>query len=262
MVDLTSPYPFGINRSNWPMFAIGLLFLLDLMLFSDHTVSLLATKQTPDVINFFNQVTRWGESDWILIPSGALLIISAIFARLLPQRISKLALIEMIQIYALIFVGVGLPGLVADIVKHVVGRSRPVVFDQAGILGFHPLINDFGYQSWPFLGHTTTAFALAMVIGFLSPKWFGFGLLYAFAVGASRLVLGRPLSDGRAVGRRPGFASAPMPCEIFSPAAAGASSDAPTGTSCNGRSLGFRGWPGAFSASRRDSARDRRRDRP
>jgi membrane-associated phospholipid phosphatase len=189
MVDLTSLYPFGINRKNWPMFAIGLALLLGVMLFSDHPISLLVTKQSADVINLFNQVTRWGESDWILIPSGALLIISAIVARLLPQRTSKLALIEMIEVYALIFVGVGLPGLVADIVKHLVGRSRPVVFDQVGILGFHPIINDYGFQSWP-SGHTTTAFALAMVIGFLSPKWFGLGLLYAFAVAASRLVLG------------------------------------------------------------------------
>ena len=110
-------------------------------------------------------------------------------ARLVPQRTSKLALIEMIQIYALIFVGVGLPSLIADLVKHLIGRSRPVVFDQVGILGFHPIINDFGFQSWP-SGHTTTAFGLAMVIGFLSPKWFGLGLLYAFAVAASRLVLG------------------------------------------------------------------------
>jgi membrane-associated phospholipid phosphatase len=189
MIDLTSPFPFGLNRSNWRLYAAGLVVVLALMLLIDHPASVLATQQSQDVVNIANRITRWGESDWILIPSGLLLIITAIAALLVRRRLVKLALIEMIQIFALIFVGVGLPGLASTILKDVVGRSRPVVYDQVGILGFHPLSFNFGFESWP-SGHTTTAFALAMVLGFLSPKWFGFGLLYAVAIAGSRLVLG------------------------------------------------------------------------
>lgn len=189
MIDLTNPFPFGLNRGNWPFYAAGLVVLLVLLLAVDHPISVLVTQHGKDAVDLANKITRWGESDWILIPSGVLLIVTAILARLLRTRIYKLACIEMTQIVGLIFVGVGLPGLVSAILKRLVGRSRPVVFDQAGILGFHPVFNQFGFESWP-SGHTTTAFALCMVIGFLSPKWFWIGLLYAIAVGGSRLALG------------------------------------------------------------------------
>jgi undecaprenyl-diphosphatase len=189
MIDLTSPYPFGLDRRNWPFFLGGFVVVLVLLLLVDHPLSVLVTQHDKDSLHLANEITRWGESDWILIPSGVVLIVTAVLAWLVRARIYRLALIEMSQIVALIFVGVGLPGLVSTILKRLVGRSRPVVFDQAGILGFHPVFNDFGFESWP-SGHTTTAFALCMVIGFLSPRWFWIGLLYAVAVAGSRLALG------------------------------------------------------------------------
>jgi membrane-associated phospholipid phosphatase len=189
MIDLTSPFPFGLNRRNWPFYAAGLVVVLALLLLADHPLSVLVTQHGKDAIDLANKITRWGESDWILIPSGVLLIVTGTLAWLARVRIYRLAFIEMSQIVGLIFLGVGLPGLAAGILKRLVGRSRPVVFDEAGILGFHPVINQFGFESWP-SGHTTTAFALCMVLGFLSPKWFWVGLLYAFAVAGSRLALG------------------------------------------------------------------------
>jgi len=189
MIDLTNPFPFGLNRRNWPYYAAALVVVLALLLAFDHPISVLVTQHDKDALELANKITRWGESDWILIPSGVLLIITAAFAWLARVRIYKLAFIEMSQIVGLIFFGVGLPGLATGILKRLVGRSRPVVFDEAGVLGFHPVFNHFGFESWP-SGHTTTAFALCMVIGFLSPKWFWVGLLYAIAVAGSRLALG------------------------------------------------------------------------
>jgi membrane-associated phospholipid phosphatase len=189
MIDLTSPFPFGLNRRNWPFFAAGLVVVLALLVFADHPLSVLVTQHEKDAVDLANKITRWGESDWILIPSGVMLIVALLFAWLLRTRIYKLACIEISEIVGLIFVGVGLPGLATGILKRLVGRSRPVVFDEAGVLGFHPVFNHFGFESWP-SGHTTTAFALCMVLGFLSPRWFWVGLLYAFAVAGSRLALG------------------------------------------------------------------------
>ena len=189
MIDLSKPWPFGLSMRNWMLFAGGFVGLLCLLSLADHALSVVATSQRPDVVAFFNEVTRWGESDWILIPSVVLLVVSAIVARLVPQRISKLALIEMIEMYALIFVGVGLPGLAANLLKRVVGRSRPELFDTVGTLSLHPFANSYVYEGFP-SGHTTTAFAAAMVLGFLAPRWFGLGLVYAGAVAVSRLVGG------------------------------------------------------------------------
>jgi undecaprenyl-diphosphatase len=189
MFDLGNPYPFGFGRRNWPLFAVGFIVLIVALSFVDGRLSHLATGQGADVVAFFNGVTRWGQSDWILYPSFFLLVVSAVLARLLPDRLTKLALIEMIEVYAIIFVGVGLPGLLTNIVKRLIGRSRPELLDTIGSLGFHPFLNDYAYQSFP-SGHTTTAFAAAMVLGFLAPRWFLLGLAYAVAIALSRLVVG------------------------------------------------------------------------
>ncbi|HTJ56004.1 MAG TPA: phosphatase PAP2 family protein [Devosiaceae bacterium] len=189
MIELANPWPFGLNRRTWPLFAGVVIALAVKLLIYDHRLSSMITAKSADVLTFFNWVTRWGEADWILIPSAILLVVSAITAWLVPRRLPKLALIEMIEIYAFIFVGVGLPGLVANLVKRLVGRGRPPVFDQVGTLGFHPMFNDFFFQSFP-SGHTTTAFSAAMVLGFLAPRWFWVGLVYACAIGTSRMVLG------------------------------------------------------------------------
>ncbi len=189
MIDLSNPLPFGLSRRNWPLFAGGFVVILGVLLLFDHPLSVLASTQTPQVTQFFAEVTRWGQSDWILYPSLALLVVSALVAWVIPKRIPKLALIEMIQLYGFIFLGVGLPGLVANLLKRLIGRARPDFFDSAGTLGFHSFANNYHYESFP-SGHTTTAFAAAMVLGFLSPRWFGIGLIYAVAVGASRLELG------------------------------------------------------------------------
>lgn len=182
-------YPFGVSRRTWPWFAAGVVVVLALLVLVDHAGSTLATAQSQATVDFFNQLTRWGQSDWILYPSAALLLVSAILARLLKDRIAKLALIEMVQMYGLIFVGVGLPGLATNLLKRAIGRARPEMFDAAGTLGFQPILNGYAYESFP-SGHTTTAFAAAMVLGFLAPRWFVVGLVYAVGIAVSRLVVG------------------------------------------------------------------------
>ena len=67
--------------------------------------------------------------------------------------------------------------------------SVPELFDQVGFFHFTPVVNDFTFQSFP-SGHTTTAFALAMVVGFLSRRWLWPMLIVAAAVGLSRIAVG------------------------------------------------------------------------
>jgi len=189
MIDFSKPWPLGLGRRKWPLTAGILLVVFIGLLALDHPLSLMATAQTQPVIGFFNWVTRWGEADWILIPAAILLAGSAIAARLARRRLVKLALIETIEICAFVFVGVGLPSLVSNILKRLIGRSRPPIFDHVGTLAFHPFANDFFYESFP-SGHTTTAFSAALVLGLLAPRWYWLGLIYAVAIGVSRLVLG------------------------------------------------------------------------
>ena len=189
MIDFSSRWPLGLNARNWPVFAAGVLLLTLLLGVFDHELAARAHDQSQAVIDFFARVTRWGESDWLLYPSFTLLVLSALGVRFAPRGSLRLAFVEFLNVWALIFVGVGLPGLIANLLKRIIGRGRPELFDSVGSLSFHPLANAYVYESFP-SGHTTTAFAAAMVLGFLAPRWFAIGLVYAIAIGLSRLVVG------------------------------------------------------------------------
>ena len=189
MIDLSNPWPFGLSRQTLWRYLVVLLVALVVLGLVDHPLSVLVANGEGPVTAFFEQVTRWGESDWILYPSAALLAILALLAWLIPKRMPKLALIEMVELYGFIFVGVGLPSLAANLLKRLIGRSRPELFESVGTLGFHPFAANFFYESFP-SGHSTTAFSAAMVLGFLAPRWFWLGLVYAVAIIASRVVLG------------------------------------------------------------------------
>ena len=94
--------------------------------------------------------------------------------------------------------------------------------------GFTPNWCDWTYQSFP-SGHATTAFALAAVVGFLSPRWFYPALALAAAIGAVAHHRGRALPQRRHRRRHRRRCSAPMPCAGCSRGAAGCSRRTPDG---------------------------------
>jgi membrane-associated phospholipid phosphatase len=70
-----------------------------------------------------------------------------------------------------------------------IGRARPLEFAQTGVFNFHAVFNEWNFQSFP-SGHTTTAMATALVVGFLAPQFFKLILLIALSAGISRVVIG------------------------------------------------------------------------
>jgi membrane-associated phospholipid phosphatase len=186
---LQQPWPFGLTRRNWPVFIIGLVVVLALVLQLDGSLSRWGQALPENVRRFFYFVTDFGLSDWILVPSLLLSIVFALLGLALARRRIGRAAGQVAQISAFIFVTVGFPGLFTAVFKRLLGRGRPETLDSSGILGFQHLINDHSFQSFP-SGHTTTAFALAYAVGFLWPKAFWPVLALAVAVGVSRVVVG------------------------------------------------------------------------
>jgi undecaprenyl-diphosphatase len=189
MSRLHARYPLGLTTRNWlPMLvlAAGLLRLASL---ADTTISPTLTRWPEPLHQVFAAITGLGEATWILVPALILLLITAALAAVIRRRLPRLALAEMAGLYGFIFAGVGLPSLVANIVKRAIGRGRPVVFDTAGAFDYHGFAGDWQYESFP-SGHATTIFAAAFVVGFLSPRWFPAMLVVAIAVGFSRIVVG------------------------------------------------------------------------
>jgi membrane-associated phospholipid phosphatase len=87
-----------------------------------------------------------------------------------------------------VFLAVAGSGLLADIIKSVVGRARPKLLFAGDVYGFTGLSLHAAYWSFP-SGHSVTAgalaFALSTIVPRLTPAW----IVGALMIGASRIVL-------------------------------------------------------------------------
>jgi len=89
-----------------------------------------------------------------------------------------------------VFTAVALSGIVANLIKILVGRARPkVMFRDEPYYGLDPLSFDSAYHSFP-SGHMATATALALAAWVLWPRGWPLWLAFAVAIGASRVLLG------------------------------------------------------------------------
>lgn len=189
MLDLSKPWPLALSLRGWAISALGFAVLLFVVYWIDAPLSLWAQTWPQPVRDFFFVATDLGLSEWYLVPSLALFIVSGLLAIAIPQPTPKRALWQMTGLWGYFFVGVGLPGLVTNIAKRIIGRGRPELFEQIGPLGFQNVFNDWTYQSFP-SGHATTAFAVCFVVSFISARWFPWMLVFAVIVGFSRVVVG------------------------------------------------------------------------
>jgi undecaprenyl-diphosphatase len=189
MVDLSRPWPLGLGEKRWWQVVVAALVLLAVAVVFDHRLSLWATGWPAPIRGALTEITPYGESAWILYPAGILFVVTALVALFVRWKLMRTMLWQFAALYAFIFLGVGLPSLAVTLIKRVVGRGRPMHFDQTGLFGFHPNWLDWSYQSFP-SGHSTTAFALAASVGFISERWFYPALALAAAIGLSRITEG------------------------------------------------------------------------
>ena len=188
MFDLTKPWPLGLNRRTWPYFLLGFAIVLLLVSQLDVWASRGAIGWPDSWREPFFVITDYGRSDWILLPALGLFVVAWLVSRAL-KGLPRLASVELAVWSGYIFLGVGAPGLMSNILKRIIGRGRPDVFEQSGAFSFQSVFNDWTFQSFP-SGHTTTAIALAFTIGFLVPRLFPWLLAMGIIVGISRVPVG------------------------------------------------------------------------
>ena len=134
-------------------------------------------------------ITAFGTSEYMFAFS-ALVAATAILAIGRGHRTwhgGSLRLIAERAIY--FFAAIAASGIVAQIVKHIVGRARPKLFAVDGPYSFHGLSIQNSWASFP-SGHTTSAFAAAVALGFMRPQWRGRLLAAAVIIGLSRVLVG------------------------------------------------------------------------
>jgi membrane-associated phospholipid phosphatase len=143
----------------------------------------------PDVRSLFKTVTNLGRSNWMLIPTGAAVALALVLRRTHQGLRTAAAHGLIASTIGFVFVSVGGAGLIATLVKNIIGRARPKLFAIGGPLDFQLFAFLPDHASFP-SGHATNIFALATVIAILWPR--ARVLIYTAAawVAASRVLIG------------------------------------------------------------------------
>lgn len=163
--------------------ALGAAALGDASLAAD------AGRAPPTLVGLGRFVTGFGTSEYMFAFS-ALIALAAILALGRGHRTWHGGSIRLIAERALyFFAAIAVSGIAAQILKHVIGRARPVLLGVDGPHHFEPFSLGNTLASFP-SGHTTSAFAAAVALGYMRPAWRRWLLAAAVAIGLSRVLVG------------------------------------------------------------------------
>ncbi len=188
MLDTDRKYPLGATRISFVAYLAILAAILIGLLVIDAPVAAWAQRDLVATRPFFDIVTIPGNSAWTLVPALAIGVVALVAGLLLPAGRRKVQAMSVAAVSGFVFAGIGVPGLVSNLVKRLVGRARPVHLHELGPLAFRPF-QGWDFQSFP-SGDTTTAFATAAVILFFFPRLGRIAFAGAALVGFARIALG------------------------------------------------------------------------
>jgi membrane-associated phospholipid phosphatase len=177
-----SPARLVVTRQHCRVIAIfACLAVVASMVFLDERVYQLVLGFPTWVVDAFYDITDFGRSGWVLVPTGVLIAVIALVASPALDHMTRGVLAAIATRVGFVFLAVGIPGLFVSIIKRFIGRVRP---STAGPFAYEPFHWRPDFASLP-SGHTTTAFATLVAVGALFPRarpflW-GFALLIAMS---------------------------------------------------------------------------------
>lgn len=138
---------------------------------------------------FFQFLTDFGRTEWIVIPCVLLMGACYYFSRSANIQRLKMAYLYIISVLFYICVAVCLTGLAASLIKNSIGRARPKFLDSLGAIDFTPFAFRPDFASFP-SGHSTTIFAFAMAVALLWSRASVSVFVLAAWVAATRVFIG------------------------------------------------------------------------
>lgn len=151
-----------------PLFLLGVFSYF----FLDYPAEIYARSLSITTRHIFDVITFIGNSAWIIIITAFVIVISLIYKKLLSFKNSLCDKIY-VAFPASVFIlsSVIASGIVAQILKCIIGRARPVLFEQVGAHYFHHFnFFKYIYSSMP-SGHSTTIGSLFACLLIMFPKY-------------------------------------------------------------------------------------------
>jgi len=160
------------------------------------------------IVTFFDSITDYGKSGYVLWPLGLLFLALAALPPLATRMQQRVLAAIMVRV-GFLFAAVAVPGLFGTIIKRLIGRARPLVGGNLDPTLFHPFGWRADYASLP-SGHATTSFALMVAVSSLWPRARTYALIYALMIAVSRIVVTAHYPTDVAMGALLGIAGALM----------------------------------------------------
>jgi len=168
------------------LFVVGALLaaIAASVLFIDRPLAAVVAQRDASLTAIAENVTWLGRSGGYLIAFGlAFVVLAGIGWRAPSQSVRGMARAwSWAALY--LFLAIAIAGIANDIIKLFVGRARPMV----ELRDLRPFTFSYDYQSFP-SGHAAIAFALALALGAMMPRFRWLFLIYAIAIAASRVIL-------------------------------------------------------------------------
>lgn len=182
------PLPFG-PAAVLALAAITVAILVTVALAFDAAAIAQVRRLPWSVIRFFEGVTRFGASSVYLWPLGFGMMCLVLWRASGLRVRARAGATVLLQRLTLLFGVVALTGLAATLLKRLIGRARPKHLDTLGPFHLDGFAVDASMASFP-SGHATTAFALAVALGCLTPRWRPVWLAAAGLIALSRVMIG------------------------------------------------------------------------
>ncbi|MES5046280.1 phosphatase PAP2 family protein [Rhizobium nepotum] len=173
--------------SGW-IFAASLVLVL-VFIPLDPRLSESAQALPGTIVSFNRIITDFGTFGWMLYSTGALAIFAYVGARVLQARTYAGRLRTAWRLLAYFFLTIGTASILVHMLKFLIGRARPELFMELGAYSLTPFTGDNLYESFP-SGHSTAAGAFFGVFAMLMPRFRWVFLLFALAIGISRVIVG------------------------------------------------------------------------
>ncbi len=121
------------------------------------------------LLQFMARLTDVGQSQWYLVPATLVFLSVGMVDWSAQGRRGRMLLQAAFGQAGYAFVAIAAAGITGDIVKLIVGRSRPMDFSTYGAFHFSPFTYGYEFASFP-SGHSTTMGAAAGILMIWFPR--------------------------------------------------------------------------------------------
>jgi len=154
------------------------------ILFLDRFIYEIVHPAFADQQALWEKITYLGNSEWMALLTLAIIACGLILNYFQPKPLWS----KMWRSGSFVFIPAAIVGISALLLKNMIGRARPYVFDTEGTFSFSPFAFENNFAGFP-SGHTTMAFAFATMLTILFPRMAVPAFAIAILAGFSRLAV-------------------------------------------------------------------------